>query len=149
MAQALRASESIKVLIVSPDRDVFKDVFPRDLRSRVRITSGTLHEMNRYMNAADFGVLLRKENSINRVASPVKFAEYSLAGLTVVTTDAVKQITEIGRKLANTIETNEFLKVYLEGKVEPANRLEISMKARRALGRKAHIERLVEFYTLR
>ena len=148
MTQALRASESIKVLIVSPDHDVFKDAFSIDLRDRVCITSGTLHEMNRYLNAADFGVLLRKANSINRVASPVKFAEYSLTGLTVVTTDAVKQVTEIGQKLANTVEANDFMKVHVRSNVKPMNRLDISMKARAALGRKSHIEKLVEFYNL-
>ncbi len=148
MTQALRASESIKVLIVSPDRDAFKDAFSMDLRDRVCITSGTLHEMNRYLNAADFGVLLRKSNAINKVASPVKFAEYSLAGLTVVTTDAVEQVREFGRRLANTVEASEFMKDYVQSNVKPTNRLDISVKARAVLGRKSHIDKLVEFYSL-
>jgi hypothetical protein len=148
LVQALRANKSIKVLIVSPDRDVFEDAFSIDLRDRVRITSGPLHEMNRYLNAADFGVLLRKANPINKVASPVKFAEYSLAGLTVVTTDAVEQVKEIGQKLANTIEANDFMKEYVQCNVKPMNRLDISISARAALGRKSYIDKLVEFYSL-
>ena len=148
MTQALRASEAIKVLIVSPDHDVFKDAFSIDLRDRVWITSGTLHEMNRYLNVADFGVLLRKADSINKVASPVKFAEYSLTGLTVVTTDAVEQVKEIGRQLANTIEANDFMKAHVQSSVKPVNRLDVAIKARTALGRRSHVDKLVEFYNL-
>jgi hypothetical protein len=148
MEQALRANASVKVLIVTPDRGVFEDAFSCDLRDRVRITSGSLHEMNRYLNAADFGVLLRKSNAINKVASPVKFAEYSLAGLTVVTTDAVAQVKEFGRGLANTVEASEFMKDYVQSNVKPTNRLDISVKARAVLGRKSHIDKLEEFYKL-
>jgi hypothetical protein len=148
MEQALRANASVKVLIVTPDQDVFEGAFPIDLRDRVRITSGSLHEMNRYLNAADFGVLLRKSNAINKVASPVKFAEYSLAGLTVVTTDAVEQVKELGRRLANTVEASEFMKDYVQSNVKPTNRLDISVKARAVLGRKSHIDKLVKFYSL-
>lgn len=147
MEQALRANASVKVLIVTPDRDAFEDAFPPDLRDRVCITSGTLHEMNRYLNAADFGVLLRKSNPINKVASPVKFAEYSLAGLTVVTTDAVEQVKEFGRRFANTVEASEFMKDYVQSNVKPTNRLDISDKARAVLGRKSHVDNLLKFYS--
>jgi hypothetical protein len=146
MMQAMRANTSIKVLIVTPDRDIFEDAFTTDLRDRVCIKSGSLHEMNQYLNAADYGVLLRKANAINKVASPVKFAEYSLAGLTVVTTDAVEQVTEIGRQLANTIEPSDFIKVHVQGNVKPANRMGIAMKAQVLLGRKSYAEKLVWFY---
>ena len=148
MEQALRANASVKVLIVTPDQDVFEDKFPIDLRDRVCITSGSLHEMNRYLSAADFGVLLRKSNSINKVASPVKFAEYSLAGLTVVTTDAVEQVKEIGQRLGNTVDANEFMRNYVRRNLKPVNRLDVAMKARAALGRKSHIDKLVKFYSL-
>jgi hypothetical protein len=148
MEQALRANASVKVLIVTPDRGVFEGAFPIDLRDRVRVTSGSLHEMNRYLNAADFGVLLRKSNAINKVASPVKFAEYSLAGLTVVTTDAVEQVKEFGRRFANTVEASEFMKDYVLSNVKPTNRLDISVKARAVLGRRSHIDKLVAFYSL-
>ena len=147
MEQAIRANASIKVLIVTPDRDVFQAAFPTDLRDRVRITSGSLDEMNRYLNTADFGMLLRKSTPVNKVASPVKFAEYSLAGLTVVTTDAVEQVKEIGRRLGNTIEASEFMKVYVQGNRRPANRIDIAMKARAALGRKSHMGKLIELYS--
>ena len=147
MEQALRANASVKVLIVTPDQDVFEGAFSIDLRDRVCIASGSLHEMNRYLNAADFGVLLRKSNAINKVASPVKFAEYSLAGLTVVTTDAVEQVKEFGRRFANTVEVSEFMKDYVQSNVKPTNRLDISVKARAVLGRGSHIDKLVEFYS--
>jgi hypothetical protein len=148
MKLALRNNASVKALVVTPDRDVFESDFSEDLRDRVRITSGTLHEINSFLNAADYGVLLRKVNSINKVASPVKFAEYSLTGLTVVTTDAVAQVNEIGKSLNNTIEPNDFLMNYVKRNVKPTNRFEISMKARTVLGRKSHIAQLAAFYSL-
>lgn len=146
MQNALSVSASVKVLIVSHGRTVFESAFTSDLRDRVCITSGSLREVNRYLNAADFGVLLRKPNLINKVASPVKFAEYSLAGLTVVTTDAVEQVRQIGRTLGNIVEPDVFLRDYVQKGVKPAHRSEISAGARVILGRRSHIDTLAEFY---
>ncbi len=45
--------------------------------------------MNRYLNAADAGFMLRASTPANHVASPTKFAEYALTGLSVVMTGTV------------------------------------------------------------
>lgn len=146
MELALRANPVCKALIITPTRGAFEDAFASDLRNRVCITSGGLEDMNRYLNAADFGVLLRKPNAINWVASPVKFAEYSLTGLVVVTTDAVEQVKEIGRRLGNTVNANEFMNLCEQSHCAPTTRLDIAGKARAALGRKSQIDKLVQFY---
>lgn len=41
-------------------------------------------EMHKWLSMADVGVLLRDANLVNRVASPVKFAEYLAAGLSII-----------------------------------------------------------------
>jgi glycosyltransferase involved in cell wall biosynthesis len=45
--------------------------------------------------AADVGLLLRDESLVNRVASPVKFAEYLAAGVPVVLTDGIGDASEL------------------------------------------------------
>ena len=146
MKQALRANQAIKALIVTPNKIAFESLFEPELRDRVCITSGRLKEINYYLNAADFGVLIRKLDPINWVASPVKFAEYSLTGLTVITTDAVEQVKEIGQKLGNIINVNDFLNQYVECDISQKNRLAISYKAKDYLGREKYIKLFTESY---
>jgi len=47
------------------------------------------HEVPGYLAAADVGLLLREPCLVNRVASPVKFAEYLAAGLPVLLTEQI------------------------------------------------------------
>jgi glycosyltransferase involved in cell wall biosynthesis len=48
-----------------------------------------------YLAAADVGFLLRRNDDINRVAFPIKFAEYLAAGLAVVTSPALRDVRRI------------------------------------------------------
>ncbi len=145
MERALRTNPVCKALIVTSTRGAFEDALANDLRDRVCVTSGALGDINRYLNAADFGVLLRKPNAINWVASPVKFAEYSLAGLVVVTTDAVEQVIEIGQALGNTVNEIDFMN-HVRNNRKPTNRLDVADKARTILGRGSHAQRIRDWY---
>lgn len=49
-----------------------------------------------YHLAGDVGLLLREDSLTNRVASPVKFAEYLRCGLPVVLTPYVGDFSELG-----------------------------------------------------
>lgn len=51
-----------------------------------------------YLGAADIGLLLRELDPVNWVASPVKFAEYQLAGLPVVASPAIGDVTKALRE---------------------------------------------------
>ena len=46
-------------------------------------------EVNTYLSAADYGLLIRAPSVTNAVSSPVKFAEYLAAGLQVVISDNI------------------------------------------------------------
>jgi hypothetical protein len=46
-------------------------------------------EVRLYLGACDFGVILREPSVTNRVASPVKFAEYLSAGLPVIISEGI------------------------------------------------------------
>jgi hypothetical protein len=148
MEQVLRQNLACKALVVTPNVKLFNEKFSLDLRDRIHVTSGELSEINQYMNAADFGFLLRKIDPINKVASPVKFAEYSLAGLMVVTTGAIEQVTTIGKLLDNIVSEEEFIDWCKVGKRPGTKRSELALNARNLLGRSAYIEKFLKFYNL-
>ena len=52
-------------------------------------------EIPSYLVAADIGFLLREQEQLNSVAPPVKFAEYLTAGLAVVTSPGVGDISDL------------------------------------------------------
>jgi glycosyltransferase involved in cell wall biosynthesis len=51
-----------------------------------------------WMSAADMGVLLRERSLVNRVASPVKAAEYLACGLPMVISDDIGDLSALVRK---------------------------------------------------
>lgn len=55
-------------------------------------------EVARYLNAADVGLLLRENTLTNRVASPVKFAEYLRCGVPVILTHYVGDFSDFVRQ---------------------------------------------------
>ncbi|MDD9174895.1 hypothetical protein PVK63_09360 [Aliivibrio sp. S2TY2] len=51
-------------------------------------------EMQNFLSAMQFGVLLREDNMINNVASPIKLAEYLSCDVNVITTTALTSFHE-------------------------------------------------------
>jgi len=62
---------------------------------RVIIKSVVYEDVPEHIAIADFGFLLRKDILLNRVASPVKFAEYLAAGLGVITSPGIGDFSKI------------------------------------------------------
>lgn len=52
-------------------------------------------EVQNYLSIGDYGILIRDENVTNKVASPVKFAEYLSAGLQVLISPNLGDFTEL------------------------------------------------------
>ncbi len=50
-------------------------------------------QVSQYLMAADIGIIIRDDNIVNRVASPIKFSEYLACGLPVISNDSVALIT--------------------------------------------------------
>jgi hypothetical protein len=67
----------------------------------VTILSSAFDKVNYYLNAADAAFMVRRPTPANAVASPVKFAEYSLAGLPVIMTEAVRDAWRQAGELGN------------------------------------------------
>ena len=136
----LRNDPDAVFLIVTPNIESIRHALEGIPERNLRLRSATIADVNGFLNAADFGILLRREDPINRVASPVKFAEYCLAGLPVIMTDAVDQSVQIGRELGNALLTE------LGGAPGPfapwsdADRVDLSSRAAQKLGRGAVVE---------
>ena len=96
--------ERARLLVVTPDVETARRETSGLDRAAVRIVSAALGEVNPYLNAADAAFMTRRTTAANAVASPVKFAEYSLAGLPVIMNEAVRdawrQAGEIGNRAA-------------------------------------------------
>lgn len=94
---------SARLLVLTPEIESARSLL-RDLPAgSATVLSTTIEGMNRFLNAADFGLLLRSETPVNRVASPTKFAEYCLAGLPVLMTRGVPSAVRIASQLDNGI----------------------------------------------
>ncbi len=59
------------------------------------------NEVNDYLNAADFAIMIRKKDLTNKTASPTKFSEYCLAGLNVITNSSVIDFYKFKNKVNN------------------------------------------------
>ncbi len=85
-------------LTTRPDvlRDVFesKGIIQEDM-TLMRVPQGDVPE---YLTAGDLGLLVREDNTVNNVASPVKLAEYLAAGMPVAVSRGVGDYTGLVRE---------------------------------------------------
>ncbi len=52
-------------------------------------------EVSKYLKCADYGILLRNQSETNKVASPVKFAEYLYSGLKIIISENLGDYSQI------------------------------------------------------
>ncbi|MGV0983522.1 MAG: hypothetical protein ACOYB2_03140 [Limnohabitans sp.] len=121
-----------RAIIITPNVKLFKSLINSVLLHRVFVQSASHNEVNAYLNAADYGILLRHKNQINWVASPVKFAEYCLSGLSVIADDAIEQINEYGSIFGNLIHPKELTGRVLN-QVDDLERKRLALEAREYL----------------
>lgn len=82
----------------------------------ILLTSVSHDDVNGFLNAADLGILLRDNHTLNKVASPGKLGEYLSAGLNVLTTMHIgnysKKMKEdsVGILIDDIYDDNEILK---------------------------------------
>jgi Glycosyl transferases group 1 len=115
-------------------------------------------ELNKYYNAADYGLLLRENKLLNRVASPTKFSEYVLSGLPVIITESIIDYSNFVRKnnvgivvnssemdKFNNQEGNKFLSLNFEPKdliiTSKERRYEISKLGQELLSKECFIDK--------
>ena len=111
----LRSQPTHKVLFLAKEEDSInqlKKEFPGQVHQRWLAHS----EVKNYLNACDYGILIREESVTNRVASPTKFAEYLSAGLPVIISEKLGDYSDFavehqcGYNLSDAIKLSLFSK---------------------------------------
>jgi glycosyltransferase involved in cell wall biosynthesis len=82
----LNLGSKFKIIFLS-DLDGNIQKLKNEFESQVFCKKVSQNEVPQYLIASDYGLLIREETITNRVASPVKFAEYMACGLKVVISD--------------------------------------------------------------
>ncbi|MGZ3885531.1 MAG: hypothetical protein ACXVPQ_06105 [Bacteroidia bacterium] len=98
LERLMEADASIKLVLLTDHFDT-ASAFYRRFEQRIRKQWVKPHEVRELLLAADYGLLYREQTVTNRVASPVKFAEYLACGLKII-------ISEQLGDYAAAVETN-------------------------------------------
>jgi glycosyltransferase involved in cell wall biosynthesis len=87
-------------ILTYEDKTPFLKYFGKEksLMKRIQIICLRSGEVAPELAGADFGILLREEHLVNRVASPLKFAEYLASGIPVVASAGIGDTEEIIKK---------------------------------------------------
>ena len=87
-----------KLIIVTPQTETASRLaMDRDLSigENVLICSARHDDIRNYLVAADVAVLMREPHPLNQVASPTKFAEYTMCGLPVITSRGIGDLDQL------------------------------------------------------
>ena len=90
-----------RLIVLTPDVErasKIAGVLPSD---RIICKAVPHADVNRYLNAADVGMLLRDSTPVNSVAFPTKFAEYAMTGLKVMMKDMPPACVSVAHELGN------------------------------------------------
>ncbi|MBP9069682.1 MAG: hypothetical protein KBG47_09250 [Bacteroidia bacterium] len=84
---------NFKVLFLSRQSEELKSLKEK-YKGRVVIKWLKHSEVHSYLQCCDYGILLREQSDTNKVASPVKFAEYLYSGLKILITENLGDLSE-------------------------------------------------------
>jgi len=139
----LRHQPLARLLILTPYADAARKKLAKFASDRVICKAVGYAEVNGYLNAADFGFLLRDNTPVNHVAFPTKFAEYAMAGLPVIMKQSPPSCVSEAQALGNFLPLSE---VSRASAPRPAQRAAIANKAQGQMGRRASIQRFSDIY---
>lgn len=90
-SQALNIFDDVRFKIISYEQDNFQSLFSdeSELLQRINIFSVEPTKVRKELSTCNCGILLRGNNLINNVSSPLKFTEYLAAGLPVLLSEGV------------------------------------------------------------
>jgi glycosyltransferase involved in cell wall biosynthesis len=129
---ALAAGRKARLIVLTPEVARARRICADLPAGRVICKSVTHAEVNGYLNAADFGMLLRDTTPTNVVAFPTKFAEYAMTGLKVVMKEAPPACVAAARELGNYSALGA-----QAAPLTAAERAPCAAQARQRLGRRA------------
>ena len=92
--EQLKKNTNIKIILLCKETLIIKN-FVSKYSNKVKQLWCNEADVFNYLSLADYGILLREDTWTNRVASPVKFAEYLNAGLDVIISDNVGDFSKM------------------------------------------------------
>lgn len=134
---------SARLLVATPAPGAAREALAGLPGHAVRVISVGFGDVNRILNAADIGLLLRPSLRTNTAAFPTKFAEYGLAGLPVLMNNTVPDCADIANSAGNLISAD------ISQAIKPPSaeeRLRIMGEYRRRLTHQAMADRSREMY---
>jgi glycosyltransferase involved in cell wall biosynthesis len=142
---ALKEGPHARLLVLTPSVGQGQALLAQLPAAKFLLKSVDFRDMNRMLNAADFALLTRPPSAINRAAFPTKFAEYGLAGLPVIMSDAtpdcVTHAQQAGNYLPMALST-------LPACLDANQRTAVSEYYRRALTAENFRAQYAELYSL-
>ena len=141
-----RDDPRILFLVLTPYQEPARTWLQALERNAYRLLSVPYREVNGYLNAADFAVMLRRPNRVNAGALPVKFAEYCLAGLPVILSQGAPLAVRLAQTLGNWIPAEDLSAARVAEPFSPERRAEISRRAVPYLAYESTIDRFVRLY---
>lgn len=130
--EVLAAGQNARLIVLTPEVERARQTCVGLPASSVICKSANYAEVNGYLNAADFGMLLRDPTPVNLVAFPTKFAEYAMTGLKVVMKEAPPACVAVARELGNYVPRGTQAVPATE-----SERIRCAAQAIRRLGRRA------------
>ncbi|CAG5079763.1 hypothetical protein [Parvicella tangerina] len=94
LATSLKAQSNLKALFLTKEHEGINKLI-ENFPGRVERKWLKHHEVSSALSACDYGILIRENNWTNKVASPVKFAEYLKAGLKVLISKELGDFSEV------------------------------------------------------
>lgn len=87
----LKMRSDLLLVMLTPNVEIANDLKMKYNieETAILIRESSYTDLVTYYNMADFGLLFRKDETVNRVASPTKFSEYALCGLPVIISDNI------------------------------------------------------------
>lgn len=84
----LNSNPRIKVLFLS-DNDNNIELLKKEFPSKIKNKFVAHADVQHYLMACDYGILIREQTVTNKVAAPTKFAEYLSAGLAILISENI------------------------------------------------------------
>lgn len=97
----LAAGRKARLIVLTPDVERARQKCANLPPASTICRSVDHAQVNSYLNAADFGMLLRDSTPVNFVAFPTKFAEYSLTGLKIIMKESPPGCVDVARRLGS------------------------------------------------
>ena len=107
-------NKNVKLIFLAAKESTISKI-ENEFKSRVFCCHVKPVEVQEYLLAADYGLLIRENTITNQVASPVKFAEYLSCGLPVIISDKLGDYSEF-------VVTNKCGYLLNKFQIEPINK---------------------------